>query len=71
MAAVRMLLYVCVSVCVDLGPGVWHAEVVSNRSREHSSWCGCESTAAVLVLRRWGQTGQVLGFRIQQGITRL
>lgn len=55
-------------LCTDLGLGYWQSQAVFDRPREHCPGTCGQSAPAVLVLCGRGQTGQVLGPRIQQGM---
>ena len=58
---------VTIFLITDLGPSEWNTEAVPDRPHQHSTRpCG-QPQAALSLFLRGGQTGQVLGSRVQQG----
>ena len=50
-----------------MGVGLWSTEADADRTHQCSESPGSQLTAALPLLSRGGQTGQMLGPRIQQG----
>lgn len=55
-------------VVTDLGPGQWEAKTLSDRTHQHSPWCGSQQPQPLPVLLWWRQASQMLGSGVQQGM---